>query len=112
MGVTCNIRWLMDTHTPPWQGRCGHHPGVMEGAGPCKGASAKLGGGRLPAALCAIFGYAEELLRAGFAGKHRGVSAVRALEGAQGQKRGRRSGGNRIYIEVRGENLCLQMRVT
>lgn len=56
----------------------------------------------------AISGYAEELLRAGFAGKHGGISAVRALEGGQEQKRGRRWRGNRIYIEIHGENPCLQ----
>lgn len=67
-----------------------------------------LDGGRFPTATYAISGSAEELLRAGFASKCRGVSAVRALEGAQEQQRGRRWGGNRIYIEIHGENLCLQ----
>lgn len=51
----------------------------------------------------AISGYAEELLRAGFAGEHGGVSAVHALEGAQEQKRGRRLGGDRFYIEFHGK---------
>ena len=82
--------------------------GVTEGAGPCRGAPAKLDGGRLPAATRAISGYAEELLRAGFAGKHGGISAVHALEGAQQQKRGRRLEWNRIYVEIHGENPCLQ----
>lgn len=71
-----------------------------------------LDGGRFPAATNAISGSAEELLRAGFASQRRGVSAVHALEGAQEQQRGRRWGGNRIYIEIHGENLCLQTRVT
>lgn len=51
----------------------------------------------------AISGYAEELLRAGFAGEHGGISAVRALEGAQEQKRSRRLGGDRFYIEIHGK---------
>lgn len=85
---------------------------MTEGAGPGKGTPAKLGGGRFPTATHAISGPAEELLRAGFAGKHGGVSAVRALEGAQEQQRGRRWGGNRIYIAIHRENPCLRAGVT
>lgn len=57
-------------------------------------------------AMHAISGSAEELLRAGFAGKHGGISAVCALERGQEQKRGKRLGENRIYIETRRENPC------
>lgn len=80
-----------------------HHPGGHEVSRLCHGAPAELDGCRFPVATHAISGCAEELLRAGFAGEHGGVSAVHALEGAQEQKRGRRLGGDRIYIDIHGK---------
>lgn len=86
-----------------WQECCGSIQGGMGGSGLYHGAPAGLDGCRLPAAIHSISGYAEELLRAGFAGEHGGISAVHILERAQEQKRGRRLGGDRFYIEIHGK---------
>lgn len=60
--------------------------GAQGASGLYHGAPAELDGCRFPAATHAISGYAEKLLRAGFAGKQGGVSAVHVLEGAQNRK--------------------------